>query len=108
VAATRRGDHGAIGRFLTIDDAAHEVVGVASADFIYPAGSSRSYEAFVPLIIPAAQRLTPQPGAPFLTTIGRLSPGVPLSDAQVHGFGRVRTAPCESRVGRPRDPAALS
>jgi putative ABC transport system permease protein len=76
------GDPGAIDAVLTIDGVSHQVVGVARPDFMYPAGASRSYEAFAPLVIPPGQRVSPQRGAPFLTAIGRLRPDVRMSQAQ--------------------------
>ena len=71
-----------LGRLVTIGGAPHEVVGVLPERFAFPAGASRPYEVFLPLIVPPAQRLASVRGAPFLTAIGRVNEGTSIAGAQ--------------------------
>jgi len=70
-----------IGQMLRVGPTAYEVVGVTRQDFAFPAGSLRPYDAFVPLVVPPAERLRPR-GQPFLTALGRLRQDVTLGQAQ--------------------------
>jgi putative ABC transport system permease protein len=70
------GDREAIGRFLTINGAAREIVGVMPASFAFPA--ARAAELYTGLPIDP----TAPPGGRNLITVARLKPGVTLEAAR--------------------------
>jgi putative ABC transport system permease protein len=71
------GDSAVIGRTISLDGAAHAVVGVMRADF-QPAYVDT--ELWTPLGTNASHM--PQPGATFSVSVGRLAPGRTLGDAR--------------------------
>jgi putative ABC transport system permease protein len=66
------GDARIVGQTLTVDGQPFTVVSIMPASFNYPAGT----EAWVPLALPATS-----PGGNFLRLVGRMKPGVSLSQA---------------------------
>jgi putative ABC transport system permease protein len=81
---TRRfgSDRAILGRQLTIDGVAVEVVGVMPAGFQYPLQS----ELWVPLRF-SAQDLQTQRGAHYIQVVGRLKPGVDIERARTEMRG---------------------
>jgi putative ABC transport system permease protein len=79
------GDPAIIGRHITIDGEAHEVIGVMAADFqpMY-----RESQLWTPLGVDNGNM--PLPNATYLVSIGRLAPDRSLSDAQQE-FARLMT-----------------
>jgi putative ABC transport system permease protein len=70
------GDRAVVGRAVTIDGEAYQVVGVAPPRFGFPDGA----EVWAPIAFDPAQ--PPRRDQRFLTVIGRLQPGKTLEDAQ--------------------------
>jgi putative ABC transport system permease protein len=79
------GDSSAIGRSVTLDDAAHVIVGVMPAAFQFP---SRRVDFWIPIRLRPAQYIY---GNPFLHTVARLKPGVSREQAhaEVQEIARV-------------------
>ena len=76
------GDPNVIGRTLPIDGTAYEVVGVASRDFMYPAGAVRPTQLWVALAFTAAEEVrNPSMRSYYLSVIARLRPGVAVEQA---------------------------
>ena len=70
-----------VGRTLDLDDERWEIVGVAPAGFTYPVGTSRPTDLYVPLAFSATERSRDSGHAYFYSAIGRLKPGVTVSQA---------------------------
>ena len=73
-------DPGIVGRAITLDGAPHTVVGIAPAAVDIPTKS----EAWVPLALEITED---QRGGHWLSTLGRLKPGVTLEQAQAEMSG---------------------
>lgn len=73
---------GLVGRSITLDMRSFTVVGILPASFRYPDGAPRQ-DVWIPIAQdPLFGPLLLQPGAPVLSGIGRLRPGVSLAQAQ--------------------------
>ena len=73
---------GLVGRSITLDMRSFTVVGILPASFRYPDGAPRQ-DVWIPISQdPLFGPLLLQPGAPVLSGIGRLRPGVSLAQAQ--------------------------
>ena len=71
-----------IGQSITLDKRSFTVVGILPANFRYPDGAPRQ-DVWIPVAQdPLFGPLISQPGAPLLVGIGRLKPGVSLTQAQ--------------------------
>src|SRR5215469_7249857 len=71
-----------IGQSITLDKLSVTVVGILPANFRYPDGAPRQ-DVWIPVAQdPLFGPLISQPGAPLLVGIGRLKPGVSLTQAQ--------------------------
>ena len=76
------GDPAVLGRALTLDDIAYEIVGVLGPDDVYPPGSRQTADVYVPFVPPADQRLRAGTEASrSLEVIARLAPGHDLAGA---------------------------
>lgn len=74
------GDRGVIGRVIQVDGSNANIVGVMPQTFSFPPGELDPPEIWGPMQLPA-----PDPkrrGSHFLYLVGRLKPGVPLSQAR--------------------------
>src|SRR5206468_5547014 len=67
------GDPGLVGRTVTVDGEAHEVVGIAPRGFRFPDGA----EVWAPLVLPAANSARDRH---YLSTIALLAPGRSLEE----------------------------
>jgi predicted permease len=68
---------------MELDYRSYEIVGVAPPGFMYPIGSDRPTELWVPLVIPAEERVRiPGRYGANLRTVARLGDGVSLDRAQ--------------------------
>jgi putative ABC transport system permease protein len=71
-----------IGKSITLDQRSFTVVGILPASFHYPEGAPRQ-DVWIPVgQDPLFGPLIAQPGVPLLVGIGRLKPGVSLTQAQ--------------------------
>jgi putative ABC transport system permease protein len=78
------GDAGVIGRTLDVDGTAHEIVGVAPADFYFP---DRDAQFWTPAIPPGVT----SGGLQLMRAVARLKPGVTPAQAAVEGTAAART-----------------
>jgi predicted permease len=77
------GDPAIVGKTIPLEGTAYEVIGVMAPDFIFPAGSPKPTELWVPYVVPATERIRdPHDYNSYLATIARLKPGVTLEQAQ--------------------------
>jgi putative ABC transport system permease protein len=77
------GDAALIGRSIPLDGDRYEVVGVMSPDFAYPPGIPRPTDLWVPLVVPAQDRIRdPKSFSYYLSSVARLKPGVSIEQAQ--------------------------
>ena len=77
-----------VGRSLALDGRPHTIVGVMPPAFAFPEAASRLW---VPYVIP---RSAAAASGPFVfTALGRLKPGITLSQAEVEGTAAARAAP---------------
>ena len=78
----------AIGATLTLDDQPHEIVGVARPDFRFP---DRDVQLWTPYEDPTLTDPATQGGMWVAPTIGRLRPGVTLTQAEAEGTTAARS-----------------
>src|SRR6185295_4735877 len=71
------GDPGLVGRFVTLDGAPHEVVGVLPRHVAFPLDA----DLWVPLVTTADELKPNQRGAHYWRAIARLKPGVAVEQA---------------------------
>lgn len=77
------GDTSAVGRTVALNGVSYDILGVLPPDAVYPAGSTRSAGAYVPLVFTPSERVRVGSGRAFyLSTVARLKPGVTLTTAQ--------------------------
>jgi putative ABC transport system permease protein len=94
------GDRGIVGRVIQVNGTNATVAGVMPPAFSFPPGELDAPELWLPLQLPA-----PDPhgrGSHFLYLLGRLKPGVPLSQAQDEMARHVRDSP--DRIGPKNHP----
>lgn len=74
-------DYGAdpaiVGRSITLNNRAYQVVGVARPDLLFPAGEAEIFT----VLDPATEALRGKRGQNYLRAIGRLKPGVTIAQA---------------------------
>ncbi len=76
------GDPDIVGRTIQLDYNTYEITGVAPPEFTYPLGTDRPTAAWVPLVIPAAERVRiPGRYGASLRAIARLADGVSIDRA---------------------------
>ena len=79
------GDPAIVGKTIPLEGTAYEVIGVMAPDFVFPAGSPKPTELWVPYVVPATERIRdPHDYNSYLATIARLKPGVTLEQAQLN------------------------
>ncbi len=77
------GDARIIGRVLELDRASYQVVGVLPPGVTYPLGGAAT-DLWIPIVIPADQRVRTPGHLRYLRSIARLKTGVSVPQAQAH------------------------
>lgn len=78
-------DPGILGQTIPLDGARYEVLGVMPPDVTYPVGAARATDVYVPYVIPASERTRiPDRHGFYLQAVGRLKPGISLTEAEAH------------------------
>jgi putative ABC transport system permease protein len=86
-------DPGIVGRLVALEDledsraategGGYEIIGVMPPDFAYPVGVTRPTDIWIPYVVPSDHRMRKlQSRSSYLQVIGRLKPGVSLTQAQ--------------------------
>jgi putative ABC transport system permease protein len=75
-------DPGVIGRTMTFETGAYEIVGVMPRDFAYPIAAIRPADIYVPYVVSASQRVRGTSLSFALQVIGRMKPDVTLAGAR--------------------------
>jgi predicted permease len=89
------GDPAVLGRRITLDGAAYDVIGVMPAGTTYPPGAARPTDLYVPYVVPEHERVRdPDWQSIYLQVVGRLKPGVDIeqAEAQMTQIGRALQA----------------
>ena len=76
------GDPKIVGQTLALDNGVYEILGVMPAGFTYPIGLPESPQMWVPLVIPANERVRGQNRSAYLQLVGRLKAGVSVAQAE--------------------------
>jgi predicted permease len=72
-----------VGQTIPLDGVPHEILGVLPPWATTSGGPAGNVEAFVPLAFPSSERIrVPNSGPRYLTSVGRLKPGMSLARAQ--------------------------
>ena len=85
------GDPAALGRRLTIDGEAYQVVGVAPRGVTYPDQT----EVWLPLVFDPGELAPTQRGAHYVSVVGRLTPGISRAEAEADIAGIERRIAAE-------------
>lgn len=94
-------DRSAIGRTITLDGNAHEIVGVMPAWFFFP---DRDAELWTPQFVPLPSRSAHQRSVFAFAALARLKPGVTLEQARAEGSAIVKSLYADApRVRTPLD-----
>jgi predicted permease len=75
-------DPNVVGRTMTFDSGAWQVVGVMDPEFRYPIGATRATDLWVPYVVPEDDRVRGPGRSYYLQVVGRLKPGVTLEQAR--------------------------
>jgi putative ABC transport system permease protein len=76
-------DPSIVGRTITLDGGAFEVLGVMPPDTTHPVGAARATDIYVPFVVPASERIRrPHDQNFYLQVVGRLKPGTTVEQAE--------------------------